>query len=118
MTNQKQLLEYNVMNNIKYYYTRAGKSMEVEGLVVLFKRIGLDETKSQETARNKKLSKALNECVEEAGCTSTGMERSKGLLLYLLASKMPSESNNRKFVVSKVMKEDLKTDAQILAAVQ
>lgn len=90
---------------------------EADSLIALFSRFGLDEVKSKETAKNKKLSKALKECIEDSGCED--IERAKGLLLYLLASKTASINEvQRKFIVSKVINGDIKSDAQVLAAVQ
>jgi glutaminyl-tRNA synthetase len=93
---------------------------EVNELICLFGRIGIDAKKAGETLKNKKLSGALKNVIEEAGCAEEGCERPSGLLLYLLASicTAPASQKHRSFIASKILKKDLKTDAQVQAAVK
>lgn len=92
---------------------------EVNELVNLFGRIGIDEKKASETIKNKKLTASLKGIISEAGCEVEGCERSCGLLLYLLASICTSTSaSNRLFISRKILNRDLKTDAQVQAAVK
>lgn len=88
-------------------------------LVTLFGRIGIDEKKAGETIKNKKLTSALKSLIEEADCAEAGCERASGLLLYLLASICTSDAQtHRTFIARKILNRDLKTDAQVQAAVK
>lgn len=92
---------------------------EVSELICLFGRIGIDEKKATETVKNKKLTAALKTLIEEVGCKEEGCERSAGLLLYLLASICTADAQrNRLFIARKIVNRDLKTDAQVQAAVK
>lgn len=93
--------------------------LEVNELISLFGRIGIDEKKAGETVKNKKLTSALKVLIEEVGCSEAGCERSAGLLLYLLASICTAEAQkHRAFIARKIVSGDLKTDAQVQAAVK
>lgn len=98
----------------------SNSEVKVTELISLFGRIGIDEKKAGETVKNKKLSAALKNVIEESGCGIEGCERSLGLLLYFLASICTSEKalKHRKFIAEKIIKSDLKTDAQVQAAVK
>lgn len=92
---------------------------EINELISLFGRIGIDEKKAGETIKNKKLTVALKNLIDEAGCSENGCERASGLLLYLLASICTSEAQkHRAFIARKIIERDLKTDAQVQAAVK
>lgn len=92
---------------------------EINELISLFGRIGIDEKKAGETIKNKKLTAALKSLISEAGCSETGCERASGLLLYLLASICTSEAQkHRALIARKIIERDLKTDAQVQAAVK
>ena len=92
---------------------------EVNELISLLGRIGIDERKAGETVKNKKLTAALKSLIEEAGCKESGCERAAGLLLYLLASICTAEAQkHRAFIARKIINRDLKTDAQVQAAVK
>ena len=92
---------------------------EITELISLFGRIGIDEKKAGETIKNKKLTVALKSLIEETGCSETGCERASGLLLYLLASICSAEAQkHRVFIARKIIGRDLKTDAQVQAAVK
>jgi glutaminyl-tRNA synthetase len=92
---------------------------EVNELISLFGRIGIDEKKASETVKNKKLTTALKSLIEESGCKEVGCERSAGLLLYLLASICtPGAQKHRLFIARKIIIRDLKADAQVQAAVK
>lgn len=92
---------------------------EVNELISLLGRIGIDERKAGETVKNKKLTAALKSLIEEAGCKENGCERAAGLLLYLLASICTAEAQkHRAFIARKIINRDLKTDAQVQAAVK
>lgn len=93
--------------------------VEVNEVISLFGRIGIDEKKAGETVKNKKLTAALKCLIEEAGCSEAGCERSAGLLLYLLASICtPEAQKHRAFIARKIVDGSLKTDAQVQAAVK
>lgn len=91
----------------------------MDELVTVFGTIGIDANKATETLKNKKLSTALRTVIVEAGCEESGCERSSGLLLYLLASICtPDAVKHRPFIARKIIARDLKTDAQVQAAVK
>lgn len=92
---------------------------EVSELISLFGRIGIDEKKASETVKNKKLTASLKNLIEEVGCKEEGCERAAGLLLYLLASICTADAQkHRLFIARKIISRDLKTDAQVQAAVK
>lgn len=88
----------------------------MEDLINLFNRIGLDNKKAEETAKNKKLSKNLKDSIQEAGCIE-GIERPIGILLYALASTCPpSALKYRPFIAKKVASRELVNEDQLQAA--
>ena len=87
-------------------------------LLAKFAALGLDDTKAKETLKNKKLSTAIDTLMEESGFT--GNNRPVGLLLYCLAASCTSADalKHRAFIGKKVVKGDLSSDAQVLAAIK
>ena len=87
-------------------------------LLAKFAALGLDDTKAKETLKNKKLSTAIDTLMEESGFT--GNNRPVGLLLYCLAASCtPADAlKHRAFIGKKVVKGDLSSDAQVLAAIK
>ena len=93
-------------------------SEEVDTLSTLFASVGLDSTKSTETARNKKLASTFAAVIEEAGCTA-GCPRSLGILLYTLASTCDTKATKHRGFIARMIKDGkLKSEAQIQAAIK
>ena len=91
---------------------------ELDTLSTLFASVGLDSTKSAETARNKKLASSFAAVIEEAGCTA-GCPRPLGILLYMLASTCDAKALKHRGFIAKMIKEGkLKSEAQIQAAIK
>lgn len=89
----------------------------MEELVKLFESIGLDTNKATETAKNKKLSVSLREVIEEVSVPTGGVDRSKGILLYSLASLLPTGHAHRGYIAKRILDGSLRTDDQVQAAV-
>lgn len=91
-------------------------AMEIEELVALFCRVGIESNKASETAKNKKLSKNFEEAIKEASCED-GTERPVGLLLYSLAATCPANAlKHRSYIAKKISSRDLKSEDQLQAA--
>jgi glutaminyl-tRNA synthetase len=91
---------------------------EEEALEAKFAALGLDDQKCRETAKNRKLSRAIVEVMQEAGFQ--GPNRSMGLLLYSLAAlaTSPDVLKQRAFIARKIASGALSCDAQVQAAVR
>jgi glutaminyl-tRNA synthetase len=86
----------------------------MEELVPIFVKIGLSEQKAKDTAKNKKLAPTLEAVIDEAEVRDSGCDKDLGILLYTLASTITKDAApHRKFMVSKIVKGDLKTTDQV-----
>ncbi|KAI8880043.1 glutaminyl-tRNA synthetase [Backusella circina FSU 941] len=91
----------------------------MEELVPIFVKIGLSEQKAKDTAKNKKLAPTLEAVIDEAEVRESGCDKDLGILLYTLASTITKDAApHRKFLVSKIVKSDLKTTDQVSAAIK
>ena len=95
-------------------------TMDMEELNKLFSSIGLDPQKSLEAAKNKKLSGQLYTILEHAGLSKgSGCDRAKGMLYYLLATKLTKESlEHLDFLINEISSSNLKSEAQLEAALR
>ena len=81
--------------------------------LTLFLSIGLDETVAKNAVKNVKFSKTLAEAIAEAGA-ELGCAKSKGIHIYTVASKYPSNALlHRPKLLAYVMKDMIKSNAQL-----
>ncbi|GAA5799872.1 tRNA synthetases class I, catalytic domain-containing protein [Helicostylum pulchrum] len=91
----------------------------MDELIPLFVKIGLSEQKAKDTAKNKKLAPTLETVIDEAKVRDSGCEKEVGILLYSLATTVTKGATEHiPFIVSKIMKGDLKTTDQVSAAIK
>ncbi|KAI8897078.1 tRNA synthetases class I, catalytic domain-containing protein [Globomyces pollinis-pini] len=92
--------------------------MDSNHLISLFKGIGLNDDKAKETAANKKLAPNLELAIVSANATD-GVEKSKGALLYTLASTITKNSvSNLPLIASYIAQDKLLSSDQISAAIK
>ncbi|OIR56562.1 MAG: uncharacterized protein A8A55_2685, partial [Amphiamblys sp. WSBS2006] len=85
-------------------------------LVELFKKIGLNEKKACEAAKNKKLSANIREIeklVSLDGCT-----KEVGYLVYLFSSKRAKETPWDRLILENILSKKISTEKQVKKAVE
>lgn len=87
-----------------------------EELSSLFSKIGFEDSKIKEILKNKKVSNALKEVIEDCDA-DTGLDKSKTALLHNLATLTKGESlPNRELISKAIVEGKLKTNLQVSEA--
>lgn len=87
-----------------------------EDLATLFSKIGLNETKTQEILKNKKVSKSFAEIIEEANLSDIVDDKKIALLHSLATESKGAEIPHRVLVTKAIVDGRLKTNLQVLEA--
>jgi glutaminyl-tRNA synthetase len=93
--------------------------MSENELVALFEKVGLSEKKSKDILKNKKVSQSLFEILSEECSDEAKLDDKKLALLHQLAVESKGAAiSNRSLITNAIVKEDIKTNLQIAAAVK
>lgn len=83
-------------------------------LARLFAKVGLTDAKAVETAKNKKLGPLFRSAISEAGADATDCSKTRGALLYVVASTVKGDSIKFLPYIAKAVGNDkLRTSDQI-----
>ena len=94
-------------------------SYDEAGLVALFTSVRLDEKLASQAVKNKKFSRALASCIDEACAQdptlpSNANAKKYGNLLYTVAGKLPANAlAHRGAVIASIMADELNSNAQL-----
>jgi len=91
--------------------------MSTDGLVELFKGVGLSESKAKDTVKNANLSKNLEEAITST--QNAKISQAQGMLLYHVASKIkPQIKHHIGFLAKYVAEEKLDNELRVNAALE
>lgn len=96
----------------------ATMSVSDEELVAAFVKVGLNDNKSKEILKNKKVSQSLYEILNHEASTDSFDDKKVALLHQLAIESKGGEINHRKLVTDAILDGRLKTNLQISEAVK
>lgn len=95
-------------------------SLDAASMTAMFLRLGLDPVAAEQTAKSSKVGPLLVQICTECGVAETGCDRSIGVCLYTLASRLTPQAasfEHRKLALDAIMRGDIRSSAQCDAAV-